>query len=372
MAVSEQQVRTLLGELARGPQPASAIDVGRAARDGRRRRRTRLFVECGAAVAAVGLVAGGVSLAGRDTPRPVAVAAPERFDPLTLYADFGWLPSRLGERSVWIQPDRMVLEAAPPGAEPTVGAVPRVAVVLYPIGVRPPANVVADLPWPLAGGCQAGQGTTAPRVGGRPAEWTYPRAAAGSRCDPTAVELRWQYAPGAWAVARTSDLPRTPDGDPRSVARRVAETLRAGVDEPLRLPYRAGFVPRGLGVAGSVEYGVPGTKRWQVAVTLRQPEQQGRAARKPREASIAVMPAGARFPIAGSEPFDTTVDGHRAYRRSVPNDMGVTEILRVTGVRGLEFRITTSNAGRTAPEQILRGLTVTGGKPADWTSRPFG
>jgi hypothetical protein len=111
MAVNHQQVRTMFGELVKEPQAPSTVDVGRAVRDGRRRRRTRRLLECGAVVAAAGLILGGVGLLGGRTPRPVTVAAPDRFDPMTRYADFGWLPSRLGERSVFIQPEHLTLEA---------------------------------------------------------------------------------------------------------------------------------------------------------------------------------------------------------------------------------------------------------------------
>ena len=57
----------MLGELVTEPQAPSTIDVGRAVRDGRRRRRTRRMLECGAVVAAVAVivaVAGAVGTHG--------------------------------------------------------------------------------------------------------------------------------------------------------------------------------------------------------------------------------------------------------------------------------------------------------------------
>lgn len=367
--MNQQQVRTMLGELVKEPQAPSTVDVGRAVRDGRRRRRTRRLLECGAVVAAAGLILGGVGLLGGRTPRPVTVAAPDRFDPMTRYADFGWLPSRLGERSVFIQPEHLTLEASVPGVEPTVSPVSRIAVVLYPAGKQPGANVVEDLPWPLESGCRSDDGTTAPMIGGRQAQWAYPRAAGGERCDPTAVELRWQYAPGAWAVARTARL--TPgDGDPRSVVRRVAQTLRVGVNESLRVPFRAGFVPPGLRPAGSIERGDPGSARWSVNINL-EARTSSIGGNKPRRSAIAAIPAASHFPMDRSEPLSTTVDGHRAYRRTLKNSLETTEILRVAGVHGFVFRIETSGVGHTAPERILGGLTVLGTDGTAWTSRPF-
>jgi hypothetical protein len=51
----------MLGELANGPQAASTVDVRRAVRDGRRRRRTRRMLECGALVTAAAVI---VAVAG--------------------------------------------------------------------------------------------------------------------------------------------------------------------------------------------------------------------------------------------------------------------------------------------------------------------
>ncbi|MDN3353159.1 hypothetical protein [Actinomadura sp. DC4] len=366
--MNQQQVRAILGELVQEPQAPSTVDVGRAVRDGRRRRRNRRMLECGAVVAAVGLILGGVGLAGTRTPRPVTVVAPGRFDPMTRYADFGWLPSRLSERSAFTQPEHLILEASLPGVEPTVRPSPRIAVVLYPAGKQPGANVVEDLPWPLEGGCRSDDGTAAPRIGGRPGRWVYPRAAGGAQCDPTAVELRWQYAPGAWAVARTARL-ASGDGDPRSVLRRVAQALRVGANEPLRVPFRAGFIPPGLRPAASAESGDPGSPGWSATIEL-MPRTSSADGLKPRRVVIRATPTPSL--TDGSESPNTTVDGRRAYRRSLKNSMGNTEILRVAGVYGFAFRIETSNVGHSAPERILRGLTVLGTGRTAWTSRPFG
>jgi hypothetical protein len=215
----------MFGELVKEPQAPSTVDVGRAVRDGRRRRRTRRLLECGAVVAAAGLILGGVGLLGGRTPRPVTVAAPDRFDPMTRYADFGWLPSRLGERSVFIQPEHLTLEASVPG-----------------------------------------------------------------------------------------------DGDPRSVVRRVAQTLRVGVNEPLRVPFRAGFVPPGLRPAGSIERGDPGSARWSVNINLqaRTPSADGN---KPRRSAIAAIPAASHFPMDRSEPLNTNPgELHQMRDRRVPSD----------------------------------------------------
>lgn len=366
MAVSEQELRTLLGELVRRPQPPSTIDVGRAVRDGRRRRRTRRFLEGGAVVAATGLVLGGVGLLGGEKPQPVTVVAPKRFDPMTRYAEFGWRPPRLGERTVDIRPEQLVLTAGAPGSGRSTRPASRLAVVLYPAGVRPPANVVESLPWPLEGTCRSDDGAAAPLIGGRPARWTYPRVIGRERCDPTALELRWQYAPGAWAVARTARLAPA-DGDPRAVLRRVAETLRAGANEPVRTPFRAGFLPRDMQVSGSLERGVPGTNGWSLSFRI-----EGRDGKGRRTVAIAVTPMGSLVRTGGNEPLDTTVDGHRAHRRTRDYGGMKEEILRVVDVHGFEFWIRTTGVGHRAPERILRGLTVLGADPAAWTSRPFG
>jgi len=368
--VNQQDITAMLGEMVREPESASTIDLGRAVRDGRRRRRTRRLLGCCAVVSAAGLVLGGVSLLGTKAPRTITVTAPERFDPMTRYADFGWLPPRLSEQSVWNEPERLTLEASVPGIEPTVHPASRVAVVLYPAGKQPSADVVQDMPWPLEGGCRSDDGTTAPKIGGRPARWVYPRATGKEQCDPTAVELRWQYAPRAWAVARTARL-MPGDGDPRSVVRRVVQALRVGVNEPLRVPFRAGFIPPGLEVDTSIERGEPGSTRWSVTMYFKARASSAGNGPKIRESGITATSAGSHSPTDDSEPLNTRVDGHRAYRRTLTGSVETTEILRVADLHGFEFRITTSEVGHSAPERILRGLTVLGTDPTAWTSRPF-
>ncbi|GAA4632713.1 hypothetical protein GCM10023196_067250 [Actinoallomurus vinaceus] len=380
--MGEHEARSLITTLAAEPQPPSTIDVERAVRDGHRRRRRRLLMECGAVVAAVALVAGGVGLlgrsGGRSAPAPVAAPAPTRFDPLVRYADFGWLPPGMSERSVSVSSDGIVLEARTPKGKPYEWFESQVGVALSPAG----RNVDDESLVPISQGSDENcphdeQAGAASAIQGRPAQWVFRSDVAGTHCRWTATELRWQYAPGAWAAARIARAPGVTDIPATLV--HIAETLQVDRKEPVRMPFQARYVPAGLRLAESLsDQGVPGSKKWRVELYF---EPSGR---KPSSGvgsqdddsgpgvSIDVLPMSASDPNDETGPPNTTVDGHPAVRMRTKNGSGTDEVLRVLDVRGFEVSIMTSRLRKGEPERILRGLTLLGPDRTAWTTRPLG
>jgi hypothetical protein len=115
----DRSIRTLLDTIAESPQPVTTVDVDRAMQAGRRKVRLRRLG--GAASVAIAIVAvigvtsavlsGGVAQGPglnqtssqpppttSAAPPRLPAAAPESFDPLVRYAEFGWLPDGLVER----------------------------------------------------------------------------------------------------------------------------------------------------------------------------------------------------------------------------------------------------------------------------------
>lgn len=355
--MESDELSTLIGEIAREPGPPSTVDVDRAVRDGRRIRRTRRALRAGAAALAVAVAAGVASLLGGPDEPPPVVTAPGRFDPLVRYAGFGWLPAKLTQRTSQTAAGRLTLEA---GDTDT-----RLSVRLYPAG-RAVGDPAPDPPRTSAG-CAPGERTyRAPSVHGRAAWWVSSRDVPGGGCRPTVVRLTWEYAPGAWAVADAGDLRGVAGGDRRNVLRRIAQTLRLGIDEPVRFPFRAGYLPRGLAPAGTYETRVssdPG--RWRVALIL---TPAGRAAARPG-AVVTVRPAPSR---PDHEP-NLTVAGRPAFGTAFTDPSGVTtHLVNVFDVQGFEVDVQTSGGPGDAPARIARGLRPLGPDRAAWTTRPAG
>jgi hypothetical protein len=108
--MDEKVLRDHFERVVQRSAPPSTVDVGRARKAGRRRLRFRRAgvpaVSFGVVIAVRALFAGGV-LPVSATSRPAAAAhahkayapehatgpmAPGSFDPLAIYATFGWLP----------------------------------------------------------------------------------------------------------------------------------------------------------------------------------------------------------------------------------------------------------------------------------------
>ncbi|GAB3958072.1 hypothetical protein GCM10029978_002150 [Actinoallomurus acanthiterrae] len=377
MTMNEHEIKTLIAEMTREPQPVSTIDVARAVRDGHRRRRRRSLLQMGAVVAAVGLIVGGVNVVaiGRKASAPITTRTDARFDPLVRSADFGWLPKGMTERSVDIGIGYISLQARTPKGRPYEFFGPQVGVTLFPAGRRVDAEAVARVSRAMDEKCPHGEQVgDAPRIDGRPTQWVYARDVAGTHCRSTPVELRWQYAAGAWAVAKIA-----PDAglvDERTAYRRIAETLRVGRTTPVGLPFRLTYVPPGLHVVGTTDERSSSTgEKWRTSLDLSAdadgPPPGGYSDDKhtPMSISVEVVPATAVDPADEAGPLNTTIDGHPAFRDK--SDDG-SEVLRVAGVHGAQVRIIAFKAGNGVPLRVLRGLQLLGLDRATWTTRPVG
>lgn len=353
----------LITEVGREPLPPSGVDVDRARRDGRRIRRTRRLQRVGAAAASIAVVVSAASLLSRITAAPTesgsagGVRAPVRFDPMVRYADFGWLPSNLTQRTWRTGIDHLTLEAGVADPRRPLTEDDQVSVRLFPVGRKVP-DYARDTER-ISPVCAPGERTDrAPAVHGRSAWWVR-SPVAGGRCID--VQLRWEYAPGAWAVAETAD-PTSVKGDRWNVLYRIAQTLRLGVDEPVQIPFRAGYVPPGLRVTGTSETRER-PDHWSVTLVLgprtRTAGPATPATTDPPGTAIGVRPAS---PHPDQTP-NTTVDGRPAY--------GAVRYLSVFDVHGLRVDIVTSANTKDEPARILRGLRLLGPDRAAWTTRPL-
>ncbi|WP_344611238.1 hypothetical protein, partial [Dactylosporangium salmoneum] len=298
------------------------------------------------AVAAV-LAAAGLGLPGRSAPPPAAsgtpavsptgisVPAPPRFDPLVQYADFGWVPDGLTSRGVYTEPVRQrVSAAAPVTAKEQPG---RVSLVTVPPG----GEISPDVTY-----------TDADPVGGRPARW-------GQEGGTTV--LRWQYAPGSWAEVTVADL-----ADPRAVARRVAESVRFGVDRPIRMPIRASGIPPAFRLMGASVYSY-GSGVWSAELDFSDAGGVNDLGDWPlRVMAVTTAQIGNDNGATLGEP-NTTVDGHPA-RRTTGSDGG--KGLQVYDVDGVYLELATHGptvAGKLPGglDAVLRNLEVAH-DPAGW------
>ncbi|MGB2570414.1 hypothetical protein ACPFP2_18465 [Micromonospora citrea] len=322
--------------------PASGVDLGRAVRDGRRTvRRRRVAATVAAGIAAVTVLAAVPTLvdhaAGRgradpagpavgSSPPPVSVApmpdrAPAAFDPARQYADFGWLPDGLTDRSVLAGVDGLTVQAATP-TSPTAKAAGTVADLRI-------VTAGHDIALDMARDYAVASGTAGP-VGLEPAEPLNGRTARWNTAVapvPDAAALRWEYAPSAWAEVAVQSVP--PGTDPRALARRIALDVRYAVDRPVRLPVRFERLPAGLRPMLH-RVGMSADGSWNVELSY------GAGKRTKYGDWPLVVLVVPRRSTSGDNGVigdpDSTIDGHPARRRS-SLDGGAS--LQVYGVQGL-------------------------------------
>ncbi|SCE84605.1 hypothetical protein [Micromonospora mirobrigensis] len=363
----------LLEPLRDTPLPPSGVDLHRAVRDGRRRiRHRRIAASATAGLAVVALVATAPTLLDpRDRPAPPPVAAlptataaptaaaplpdraPTAFDPARQYADLGWLPAGLTDRTVVTGPTRLTMYAASPPQ--VVGEGMRLMLRMVPRGhdIALADDDFFDRP---AGSVGTAGLTAAEPVAGRPAWWnSLPVVGRGAA-------LRWQYAPGAWAEV---GLINVPDGtDPQALVRRIALDIRYAVDRPVRLPVAFRTLPSALkpmsfqvttrsggGWDARLAYGAGKRTKygdWPLTVQL-----MPRTSEK-GDGSVLADP-------------DSTLDGHPARRRT--SGAGGAS-LQVYNAQGLYLELT-ANDGATLRalggdlDELFRGAVLRP-KVADW------
>jgi hypothetical protein len=176
-----------------------------------------------------GAPAPGITVTG-DTTSPGPTASPrpaaQPWNPLTRYATFGWLPPGASHTHTSSAANRFEVRYQLLGdAHPDI--LSGVELEVWPSG---------SALWQQPGAEQYPFVATAP-VGDRQAQWLPLGARTGA--------LRWEYGTEAWAQLRMS----TAGEEVLAVARRVAESVRLGAAEPIRLPWRLAAVPAGLSPA---------------------------------------------------------------------------------------------------------------------------
>ena len=366
-------VTTLLRDLAESPAPPTTVDIAHAAAAGRRRVHLRRFAAASSAalvtvavLLGVGTYVGGTTAlpappepaasSSTAAPRPMPTAAPTAFDPMVQYAAFGWVPpgAQIVDTTTardWLRLDlRYASAPAPEGSTASPGSDPGAVTLIVTtaghgldIGRPEEYAVAADAMPP---------GSPVDLVNGRPAETVM---AFGYQ-----PALRWEYAPGAWAMVLTTDLP---GGDPLDVARRVAADIRFGVDGAVTLPFHPDALPSSLRPvevhvsrvgehwSAQVDYGVEqklATGDWPLTIL---------AVASTRESGDGA--------VLGDP--TTTVDGHPA--RTAPLLDGGSA-LQLYNVNGVYLELTTHSAATTAQLQgglvgLFRSLDLNP-DPATW------
>ena len=234
--MNEDTVRALLTSVAEDPEPLpSRIDVDAARRAGRRRRITRVIIPAAVAALAAGLIVTVPHAlspqAERDVPPAASTSsapsatvfktAPVRFDPLTTYADFGWLPAGYS-------PERAG-DAIPQPVFSNTFRVTRGAMSATGAGVSVTVNVRGRLDDP-------GPTSPAPPVNGKTAYW-----ASGG--------LAWEYAPGGWAEVGAEPVYRNQKPVlgllTHAELEKIASHVTTGTGQPYRFLFQVASVPVG-------------------------------------------------------------------------------------------------------------------------------
>ncbi|MFJ9523724.1 hypothetical protein ACIRPK_36575 [Kitasatospora sp. NPDC101801] len=250
------------------PGPVSTVDAQRAQQDGLarlRRRRRAAVVATGVAVAVAATLSltlpgsGGKALGptGTLSPSPVpslsqspsatrspsappgsGTPAPDQSQtaaphagraPLTVEADFGWLPASSTTIRYQLSPNGMTVRAEGAlGADPMV---PFFVLTAFPAGVTPP---LTDFP----GGSHPVK-VPAPPVNGQEAYWV-------SSDDPGYASglniLHWKSPDGRWLELNSSYVPAA---DKERVPLRIAADVKPG-HRPVPLPLRVDGIPSGF------------------------------------------------------------------------------------------------------------------------------
>ncbi|WP_242894790.1 hypothetical protein [Actinomadura litoris] len=179
----DRETVRLLGALRGFEAPAGgAVDTGRAVRSGRRRVRARRAAAAASTAAAIAAIAVSAALAQRAAgpgPEPRPVASVERFDArrhaFTVGSAGGFAPeSYRPGRDV----QRITLRVEHPGGALRADGI----VEMYPAGGLPPGS-----------GGRPPSGRRAPDVHGHRAYFL-----PSPVLRPGAVELAWEWKPGAW------------------------------------------------------------------------------------------------------------------------------------------------------------------------------
>lgn len=377
----ESDVRDLLAADAATPAPPSVVDLERAMRDGRRRRTTRRALLAGGTALGVSAVLGGVAairpVLRADAPDPAATTPPARawppgpngalegptlprpparFDLLGQWAAFGWLPFTPATVSSRAAEGYVEIRAATPGQD--------IGVNLF-LGSEVADDVLRT----------GGSATQAPPVAGRPARWV----AREDRYDEFDEALQWQYVPGEWAQARTSQVkaghPMPTGAERRAMLHRVASSVGLSATRRQRFPFTTDALPADLPLF-RVEVELAEDGQWSANIY------SGRRATIQRSTlSLTVKRTLAEW--AREEPLPPadvdssaisrdSVDGHRAFRMKTGDVDELTvwlpdHLIVSVAAKGDSLR----QLGASGALGLYRAIRVLP-DPATWSERPLG
>ncbi|MEU4471883.1 hypothetical protein [Micromonospora sp. NPDC023888] len=367
--LDEHQIGDLmLAEIESAEQPSAVLDVDRAMTTARRQRR--LAQGAGAALLAVALTVGGLTVpdlltADRPSERaPIGAAAGEgrtglpaaltTVDPQRVYVRFGWLPDGLRHRQYQaglLLPGYGVHLGANNGRSDDQRQF--VAVSLLPKGVQPSAPQRDSAEPAVAGDTVAG-----PTLNGGPSVFANYSGAE----TPEAI-LRWRYAPDGWAQVRVVGTGL----DVRATATQVAQSLRFGAD-PVPMPATVAGVPADLRlITVNVSESRDEPNSWDVGWTwTREPATADPGRQRARTLAVVVS----RYRNV-TDPADklfvnpnTTLDGHRA--RFLSGDGN--ESLIVYDVNGANVSIDDSGLLPTGGTRALFPAITLVAEPVSWHS----
>ncbi|MBG6102091.1 hypothetical protein IW249_002505 [Micromonospora vinacea] len=365
--LDERQIGDLmLTEIESAERPSAVLDVERAMSTARRQRR--LAQGAGAALLAVALTVGGLTVPDLLTPdRPPAPtplgAAPvdgqtglpvalTTVDPQRVYVRFGWLPD--GMRDLQYQAGLLLSgQGVHLGASNgrTDDQRQFVTVSLLPKGVEPSAPQRNSGEPAVAGDSERG-----PRLNGGDSVF-----ASYSGAEKPEAILCWQYAPDGWAQVRVFGT----GSDVRKTATQVARSLRFGTDT-IPMPATVAGVPAGLRlITVNVHESLDEPNYWDAGWTWTQEPATADPGRQ-RARTLAVVVARYRNV---TDPTDrafvdpnTTLDGHPA--RFTEGDGN--ESLTVYDVNGANVSIDDSALLPTGGTRALFPMVTLVAEPAAW------
>lgn len=379
----ESDLREMFEWQAAGDQPTAQISLPVVRKRAQIRRRWRRAATIGspivaaAAAVAVGLTASLVSgAAGSKTASAVAgpQVAPRRFNPLEMYATFGWLPAGDQVGGGQSFPTALSVATYPSGLP---------QLVVYSAGqcALTVTRLTCGSERHLTDGAMAVTGR-APDVNGHVAYWGLEIQEALTTAEvqqsgrSSLVSKRWpmlafQYARGGWALLIYSD---------RATAMRIAENVRFGQPTPIKFLFRLTGLPRQWRTVQQVLFVRNNLPMHADQVWLGQPPVSAGQppAAEPAPRSLGLF-AGTGGPECGSSSCPL-INGYEVYQ--------FHSALSVTGEPTVPIYYLTAH--RPAASGLMLLMTITGPRPllspldvfahhvqmlgldpADWTTTPI-
>lgn len=360
--MDETDVRTMLRGLADTVDGSARIDLPLAAEQGRRSRHWRRLRISGSLLAmgaAIGVIAAvlvvpGDRTAGVTPAAPAPLSAPAAFNPLALYASFGWLPTGYvrgtkGETFETSSPSQLQLFAWKGHSAMTLD--------VYAAGACTLAR--GQLSCPFGGTLQVA--ASAPKVNGRQALWL--------RGDV----LSWQYAPDAWAVLGWgAGAPAVPGASEEARVMHIATTVRYGQSTPLEFPY---WMPKLSARWGF--YLIEFTERSGRNLALVTNWQERATGAGGPMLQVVVMPEipGDTCPAVNATERQVTLDGASAVLEDLGGTPGNPDVC-AADVHGWTVQVGVVAYGKpplslSTAMDYARALRLHTADPAEWTTDPF-